>query len=109
MKFFLQNNDTTAAHNVLSLCATGGKQSVGEITFNADKESISISKYENNLDNITSKLEELSKGLGGEFLQWPKDVIPGNFTMHPLGGCIMGETGHDGVVNHKGQVFIGIN
>ena len=105
----LQNNDTTAAHNALSLYATGGTQSKGEITFDADKRSISFNKHENNLESITSKLEHLSKELGGEFLQWPKDAMPGDFTMYPLGGCIMGETGYDGVVNHKGQVFIGIS
>ena len=55
-------------------------------------------------------LAALAKSLGGEgeYLSNPlwrdrRDLV----TVHPLGGCVMGDDAATGVVNHKGQVFAG--
>lgn len=49
-----------------------------------------------------------TKPLGGTFLHNPLSNKLNNnnqVTVHPLGGCCMGEDATTGVVNHKGQVF----
>ncbi len=51
-----------------------------------------------------------TKALGGTYVPNPlwSDVFRHNLvTVHPLGGCAMGEDAGHGVVNHKGQVFSG--
>jgi len=45
---------------------------------------------------------------GGSYMRNPvsEKVLGGNLmTVHPLGGCSMGETGANGVVNHRSEVF----
>jgi len=61
-------------------------------------------------DKVNDQLLALTKAFNGVYTKNPvwtnlfsKDLI----TVHPLGGCIMGEDGAKGVVNHKGQVFTG--
>ena len=56
---------------------------------------------------IEQALVELSGAAGGRFLNsvlwsWPTRKL---LTAHPLGGCIMGNTPQDSVVDHRGQVW----
>lgn len=55
-------------------------------------------------------LKKATKALGGTYVRnpaWTKLFGHDLVTVHPLGGCIMGEDSTSGVVNHKGQVFSG--
>ncbi len=57
---------------------------------------------------INDRLEEATRPLGGTFIPnpiWSKLSAHTLVTVHPLGGCVMGESAAQGVVNHKGQVF----
>ncbi|MGE6263319.1 alpha/beta fold hydrolase [Aeromonas media] len=57
------------------------------------------------------RLEQATKALGGIFTPNPMwaDLLGKKLvTVHPLGGCSMGASAQQGVVNHKGQVFSGM-
>lgn len=59
-------------------------------------------------EKVNNKLHELSAALGGTYVRNPiSHDLMGNdqITVHPLGGCCMGEDASTGVVNHKGQVY----
>jgi cholesterol oxidase len=50
--------------------------------------------------------KELSKATGGMALVPPSWTLDKYLiTPHPLGGCNMGASAKDGVVDHKGEVF----
>ena len=59
---------------------------------------------------VSQNLRKVTKELGGTYVKnpsWNKLFKHRLTTVHPLGGCIMGENAEKGVVNHKGQVFSG--
>lgn len=59
---------------------------------------------------VNSKLKSATKALGGTFIKspsWTKMLDYDLVTVHPLGGCVMGDNAKDAVVDHKGQVFKG--
>lgn len=61
-------------------------------------------------DRISDDLEKATDPLGGIYLRnplWTRVLGDSLVTVHPLGGCPMGEDAASGVVNHKGQVFAG--
>jgi cholesterol oxidase len=61
-------------------------------------------------NEVNQQLEKAAGALGGTYVGNPLSTrLTGNdlITVHPLGGCSMGERAEDGVVNHKGQVFAG--
>lgn len=56
------------------------------------------------------RLRQSTKALGGVWVEnpiWTKLLKHSIVSVHPLGGCVMGEDAAQGVVNHKGQVFSG--
>ena len=59
---------------------------------------------------VSGLLERATAGLGGTYLRnpiWTKLFGHDLVTVHPLGGCPMGEDAASGVVDHKGRVFAG--
>ncbi|HLI34966.1 MAG TPA: alpha/beta fold hydrolase [Terriglobia bacterium] len=59
---------------------------------------------------IQQLLERLTVPLGGEYVgkSMSKMLLRSSLiTVHPLGGCVMGEDSSSGAVNHKGQAFSG--
>lgn len=65
-----------------------------------------------NFESGNDRLKEATKALGGTYVKnptWSKLTNHNVVTVHPLGGCVMGDDASSGVVNHKGQVFSGSN
>jgi len=59
-------------------------------------------------EKVNAHLDGAAEALGGTFVHnplWSKLLHNSLVTVHPLGGCVMGEDAEHGVVNHKGQVF----
>jgi cholesterol oxidase len=57
---------------------------------------------------VDKNLREATKAIGGEYIvnpTWTKLMNYDLMTVHPLGGCVMGDDAEKGVVNHKGEVF----
>jgi len=57
-----------------------------------------------------NNLKKATEPLGGVFAPnptWHSLQSKSLVSVHPLGGCVMGEDAASGVVNHKGQVFAG--
>lgn len=57
---------------------------------------------------VNGKLLEATKALGGTYMpnpQWNKLTNYDMVTVHPLGGCVMGDDVATSVTNHVGQVY----
>jgi len=65
-----------------------------------------VTKSKTVIEAIIGRHKQLSKATDGVPMvpaswTWSKDLI----TPHPLGGCCMGRSATDGVVDHRGEVF----
>jgi cholesterol oxidase len=63
-------------------------------------------------DRNAEVLQKMSAALGATFVGNPLSTPLFNgslVTVHPLGGCPMGDDGEQGVVDHAGRVFTGVN
>ena len=109
----MQSLDKEKINHTLALYSLSKVDAYGEISLDSESGAIHIrfprEDCKEHVDNTLRKLKEISKILGGRLvtsLPWTEyqDIL----TVHPSGGCCMGLTGVDGVVNHKGQVFIGM-
>ena len=57
---------------------------------------------------LNGKVQEATKALGGTYVpnpQWNKLTNYDMVTVHPLGGCVMGDDAAASVTNHIGQVY----
>jgi cholesterol oxidase len=58
------------------------------------------------IDTENGRAHEITRMLGGEFIRDPLSrYLHNQFTVHPLGGCPMGDDADGGVVDDAGRVF----
>ncbi|KAL9984027.1 hypothetical protein ACROYT_G006282 [Oculina patagonica] len=100
--------------NTLTFVCMSHDDAGGQITFDKNSDNIDIEWKDvgrgPNFDRVNEALEKVTKGLGGSFVKnpmWTEALGKSIVTVHPLGGCPMGESGQTAVVNHAGQVFEG--
>lgn len=59
---------------------------------------------------LNEQMTAATAALGGTYVpnpQWSNQVRAGLISVHPLGGCGMGEDARSGVTDHKGRVYAG--
>ncbi len=86
----------------------------GRMTLEDDRLRVSWPKVGQQpiLKKVNELLEQATKALGGIMTpnpMWTDLLGKKLITVHPLGGCGMGASAQQGVVNHKGQVFSGVH
>jgi len=101
-----------AVRNTQTFLAVGHDSGLGRMRLEADR--IAIDWPGAAQDPVFQRIEETFKrataATGGTYMKNPLSLrlMGGSqLTVHPLGGCVMGNDQTTGVVNHKGQVFDG--
>ncbi|HEY0757847.1 MAG TPA: GMC family oxidoreductase [Acidisarcina sp.] len=110
----LREGDAQPFHNVMPWFAQGVDAANGILSLHHDLLTAKlclnltwdIGKSKQTIDAVVAMHLKLSAATGGN------PVVPPTWTLlnylvtpHPLGGCCMGNTVLDGVVNHAGEVF----
>ncbi|MEM7553635.1 MAG: GMC family oxidoreductase N-terminal domain-containing protein [Cyanobacteria bacterium P01_A01_bin.84] len=93
---------------VMSHDDAGGKMYLENNELRIDWKGIG---QQTHFQRIDDRIEQATRSLGGTKIpnpMWNKLFQKDLVTVHPLGGCPMGDDAQKGVVNHKGQVFSGI-
>ncbi len=99
-----------AVHNTQTFLAVGHDAGNGLMSLEDDRLAIEWTNgpQQRVFQRIEEALKTASHATGGTYMRNPvsEKALGGNLmTVHPLGGCTMGESAGGGVVNHKGQVF----
>ena len=99
-----------AVHNTQTFLAVGHDAGNGVMRLEDDRIAIEWTNgpQQRVFQNIEATVKTAAYATGGTYMRNPvsEKVLGGNLmTVHPLGGCSMGENRNSGVVNHKGQVF----
>jgi cholesterol oxidase len=103
---------TGSIHNTLNYLVVSHDDSGGKLYLDGDK--IRVSWPDAGKTEIVSQASDMihqaSNALSGDFVPdpvWNRYTDQQLLTGHPLGGCVMGESAENAVVNHQGQVFSG--
>ncbi len=85
-------------------------KSAGVLTLKDDRLRISWQGIgnEDSYERANNYIKDATDALGGNSVPnptWTQIFNQDLVTIHPSGGCIMGEDTREGVVNHKGQVY----
>jgi cholesterol oxidase len=101
---------TGAVHNTQVFLAVGQDSARGELVLEGEHIEIRWPEAlaEPVFHRIEAMLQKAVAATGGTYIPNPvsKTFLGGNlFTVHPLGGCCMGEDAASGVVDHKCRVF----
>jgi cholesterol oxidase len=90
----------------MTLLGCGHDSASGEIRLEGDNIAVRWPDYERQASHaeVIQHMREYATAQGGRF----RPFAPArNYTAHPLGGCRMGLTAQDGVVDDRGRVFDG--
>jgi cholesterol oxidase len=99
-----------AIHNTQTLLVMAHDGGVGEMKLDDDRIRIDWPDAGDRpvFKKIGDVLHRVTAATGGTFINnpiWSKALGRSLVSVHPLGGCCLGETAQTGVVNHKCQVF----
>jgi cholesterol oxidase len=103
---------TGSIHNTLNYLVVSHDDSGGKLYLDGDKIRVSwpgAGKTEI-VSQASDMIHQASNALSGDFVPdpvWNRYTDQQLLTGHPLGGCVMGESAENAVVNHQGQVFSG--
>ena len=110
MQALIPGGSTGAVGNTQTFLVMAQDNCGGRIDLVDDRVRISWPQcgHQEIFDRIDQQLYEATAALGGTFIKnplWAEGVGKSLVTVHPLGGCGMGETAETGVVDHRGRVF----
>jgi cholesterol oxidase len=101
-----------ALHNTITYLVMTHDDSNGQVELQDDRARVSWPGVGSQpiFTRVNELLERATAGLGGTYVRnpiWSKLFGHDLVTVHPLGGCPMGEDAGRGVVDHKGRVYSG--
>jgi cholesterol oxidase len=103
---------TGAVGNTQTFLAMAQDDACGRIELTDDRARISwpACGSQSIFERIDRELLRATEALGGTYLKnpaWAERMGKSLVTVHPLGGCAMGDTAEAGVVDDRGRVFAG--
>jgi cholesterol oxidase len=111
LETLLRGPYTGAIRNTLTYLVMAHDGTDGELVLDGDRVRVRWPNIDERpiFKTIEERLVEASEAQRATYVENPLRAVMGDrlTTVHPLGGCPMGEDAARGVVNHKGQVFSG--
>jgi cholesterol oxidase len=90
------------------LLGMGRDRSDGEIQLRDDGEILvqyKLATSSLHYDRVRREMGSIAQQLKGEFFDNPLTHLNKMIAVHPIGGCVMGDSPEDGVVSTRGEVF----